>query len=88
MRFAHWLNGLTGLDFLILLVIFSISCGLSYLTIRLLRNWYQKIQEGNPYRHEFRITPFNLMGIAGLYAFLLYRIVGIPVTHWIRSLAQ
>ena len=83
MRFAKWLYHLTATDQLIIAGFFLFSIGLSYLTIISLRYWHNKIHHQAEYSHEVRITPFFLLGVAMIYAALLYISIGASITKWI-----
>jgi hypothetical protein len=88
LKFANWLYNLTGTDQLIILAFFILGLGLSYFTILSLRAWHEKIQGGKKYSHEVRVTPFGLIGIATIYATILYMSMGGLVTRWILNLSQ
>ncbi|MBC8345638.1 MAG: hypothetical protein ISR82_01305 [Candidatus Marinimicrobia bacterium] len=73
---------------MILLTFFTLGLGLSYFTILSLRAWHEKIQGGQKYSHEVRVTPFGLFGIATIYTTILYMSMGDLVTRWILNLIR
>tara|TARA_Y100000816_G_C26094636_1_gene579014 strand:- start:2055 stop:2336 length:282 start_codon:yes stop_codon:yes gene_type:complete len=87
-RFAKWLYHLSLTDQLIILGFFVFSIGLSYLTIISLRFWHHKIHYKAEYSHHIRITPFFLLGVALIYASILYMTIGASVTKWIMAIAN
>jgi len=83
LRFAKWLYHLSNTDQYILLGFFIFSLGISYLTILVFRAWHLKIHGSDKYSHEFRITPFALVGIAFIYTLILYMSIGETITRWV-----
>ena len=88
MRFAKWLSHLSATDHLIIIGFFFFSIALSYLTIISLRFWHNRIHHKAEYSHNVRITPIFLLGLALIYAALLYMSIGESVTKWILELSQ
>ena len=88
MRFAKWLYHLSATDQLIIIGFFFFSTALSYLTIISLRFWHNRIHHKAEYSHNVRITPIFLLGLALIYAALLYMSIGESVTKWILELSQ
>lgn len=84
MNLGGWLNNLTNLDLVVILSTFLAGCGLAYLTIGGLRNWYGFIQKQSKYMHKIPLTPFTLLVPAIFYTIILYRIFGVIITNWLR----
>jgi len=88
LKFAKWLYNLNNTDQYILLGFLVFSLGLSYLTILIFRTWHLKIHGTDKYSHEFRITPFALIGIAFIYTVILYMSIGETITRWIIEISK
>jgi len=88
LKFSKWLYNLSNTDHYILIAFFFIGLGLSYLTILLFRAWHYKIHDSDKYSHDVRITPFALVGVALIFATVLYMSIGESVTGWVTEFTQ
>ncbi len=84
MSFGHWLNSLTWVDNVVILLMFAISGWLSHLTMKGFRRLVERTNQ-SPYAEEFRTSPFVFFAVAIPYTIILYRIIGIYLTDLIRS---
>lgn len=75
MKFGHWLNSLGFIEFLTLLIIFSISAYLANLSFMIFKNWYINKQKDNPFAEEIRKSPFLFVGITIPFIIILYSIL-------------
>lgn len=85
MSLGHWLNSLTFIDHVIILLFFGLSCFLSWVTLTSMQTWYSKNQGSDRYAKQFRITPFAFLGIAIFYTFIIYRLIGPLLTNLANS---
>ncbi len=76
MSLGHWLNSLTFLDHVIIILFFGLSCLLSWVTLTSMQTWYSNNQGSDKYVKHFRITPFAFLGVAIIYTFIIYRLIG------------
>lgn len=84
MSFGHWLNSLTWLDNVIILLMFAIGGWLSQLTMKGFRKLVERTNP-SPYAEDFRTSPFVFFVVAIPYTIILYRIIGIYLTELLRS---
>ncbi|MAD51859.1 MAG: hypothetical protein CMF79_04705 [Candidatus Marinimicrobia bacterium] len=84
MKFGRWLNSLTFIDHVIILLFFSISFWLAHLTMNGFRKLVERTNQ-NPYAQEFRSSPLILSVIAIPYTIILYRIFGLFLTELLKS---
>ncbi len=84
MSFGHWLNSLTWVDNVVILLMFAISGWLSHFTMKGFRRLVERTNQ-SPYAEEFRTSPFVFFAVAIPYTIILYRIIGIYLTDLIRS---
>ena len=83
MEFGQWLNSLTWLDHIIILLIFIIASYLALLSIAGFKQIMQSAQKKNPYLGQIRTTPFLFFGFAIPYTILLYKILGNIITQYL-----
>ena len=86
MEFGQWLNSLTWLDHIIILLIFIIASYLAQLSIAGFKQIMQSAQKKNPYLGQIRTTPFLFFGFAIPYTILLYKILGNIITQYIITI--
>lgn len=84
MIFGRWLNSLTFIDHVIILLIFSISCWIAHVSMKGFRKLVEKTNQ-SPYAMEFRSSPFIIFVIAVPYTIIIYRIFGIYLTELLKS---
>ena len=86
MEFGQWLNSLTWLDHIIILLIFIIASYLAQLSIAGFKQIMQSAQKKNPYLGQRRTTPFLFFGFAIPYTILLYKLLGNIITQYIITI--
>lgn len=86
MKFSRWLNSLTGLDHIVILLIIALSAWLAWHTLKLFKALYDRQQEGNPYAKEMRISPMAVFAVTVPYALMIYRFIGIYLITWLREI--
>ena len=86
MEFGQWLNSLTWLDHIIILLIFIIASYLALLSIAGFKQIMQSAQKKNPYLGQIRTTPFLFFGFAIPYTILLYKILGNIITQYLITI--
>tara|TARA_Y100001960_G_scaffold246528_1_gene261573 strand:+ start:1135 stop:1398 length:264 start_codon:yes stop_codon:yes gene_type:complete len=86
MEFGQWLNSLTWLDHIIILLIFIIASYLALLSIAGFKQIMQSAQKKNPYLGQIRTTPFLFFGFAIPYTILLYKLLGNIITQYIITI--
>lgn len=84
MIFGRWLNSLTFIDHVIILLIFSISFWIAHVSMKGFRKLVEKTNR-SPYAQEFRSSPLILFVIAIPYTIIIYRIFGIYLTELLKS---
>ena len=86
MEFGQWLNSLTWLDHIIILLIFIMASYLAQLSIAGFKQIMQSAQKKNPYIGQIRTTPFLFFGFAIPYTILLYKLFGNIITQYIITI--
>ena len=86
MEFGQWLNSLTWLDHIIIILIFIIASYLALLSIAGFKQIMQSAQKKNPYLGQIRTTPFLFFGFAIPYTILLYKLLGNIITQYIITI--
>ena len=86
MEFGQWLNSLTWLDHIIILLIFIIASYLALLSIAGFKQIMRSAQKKNPYLGQIRTTPFLFFGFAIPYTILLYKILGNIITQYLITI--
>ena len=86
MEFGQWLNSLTWLDHIIILLIFIIASYLALLSIAGFKQIMQSAQKKNPYIGQIRTTPFLFFGFAIPYTILLYKLLGNIITQYLITI--
>ena len=86
MEFGQWLNSLTWLDHIIILLIFIIASYLAQLSIAGFKQIMQSAQKKNPYLGQIRTTPFLFFGFTIPYTILLYKLLGNIITQYIITI--
>ena len=86
MEFGQWLNSLTWLDHIIILLIFIIASYLAQLSMAGFKQIMQSAQKKNPYLGQIRTTPFLFFGFAIPYTILLYKLLGNIITQYIITI--
>ena len=86
MEFGQWLNSLTWLDHIIILLIFIMASYLAQLSIAGFKQIMQSAQKKNPYLGQIRTTPFLFFGFAIPYTILLYKLLGNIITQYIITI--
>jgi len=85
MEFGQWLNSLTWLDHVVILLIFVVASSLAQLSITGFKHIIQSAQKKNPYLDQLRTTPFLFFGFAIPYTILLYKILGNNITQYLKT---
>jgi hypothetical protein len=75
MSLGQWLNSLSTMDHLILLILFIISCYLSNQTLKNLIELYDKKTGYSKFRIKFRVTPAALLSLGLFYSIIIYQII-------------
>tara|TARA_B110000438_G_C15766048_1_gene629672 strand:- start:318 stop:569 length:252 start_codon:yes stop_codon:yes gene_type:complete len=75
MSLGKWLNNLSTLDHVVLLIIFFIGILLSRVSLKELIKYYEKKTNYSEYRQQFRVTPFSLLSLGFLYTFMIYKLL-------------
>ena len=86
MEFGQWLNSLTWLDHIIILLILIIASYLALLSIAGFKQIMQSAQKKNPYLGQIRTTPFLFFGFAIPYTILLYKLLGNIITQYLKTI--
>ena len=86
MEVGQWLNSLTWLDHIIILLIFIIASYLALLSIAGFKQIMQSAQKKNPYLGQIRTTPFLFFGFAIPYTILLYKLLGNIITQYLITI--
>ena len=86
MELGQWLNSLTWLDHIIILLIFIIASYLAQLSIAGFKQIMQSAQKKNPYLGQIRTTPFLFFGFAIPYTILLYKLLGNIITQYLITI--
>ena len=86
MELGQWLNSLTWLDHIIILLIFIIASYLAQLSIAGFKHIMQSAQKKNPYLGQIQTTPFLFFGFAIPYTILLYKLLGNIITQYIITI--
>ena len=86
MEFGQWLNSLTWLDHVVILLIFVVASYLAQLSIIGFKHIIQSAQKKNPYLNQLRPTPFLFFGFAIPYTILLYKILGNIITQYLKTI--
>ena len=85
MEFGQWLNSLTWLDHVVILLIFVVASYLAQLSITGFKHIIQSAQKKNPYLDQLRTTPFLFFGFTIPYTILLYKILGDIITQYLKT---
>jgi len=86
MEFGQWLNSLTWLDHVVILLIFVVASYLAQLSIVGFKHIIQSAQKKNPYLDQLQTTPFLFFGFAIPYTILLYKILGNIITQYLKTI--
>ena len=86
MDFGQWLNSLTWLDHIVILLIFVVASYLAQLSIIGFKHIIQSAQKKNPYLNQLGTTPFLFFGFAIPYTILLYKILGNIITQYLKTI--
>jgi len=86
MEFGQWLNSLTWLDHVVILLIFVVASYLARLSITGFKYIIQSAQKKNPYLDQLRTTPFLFFGFAIPYTILLYKLLGNIITQYLKTI--
>ena len=86
MEFGQWLNSLTWLDHIIILLIFIIASYLAQLSIAGFKHIIQSAQKKNPYLDHLQTTPFLFFGFTIPYTILLYKLLGNIITQYLKTI--
>ena len=77
MTLGKWLNSLSALDHIILLIMFLAGILLSRISLKALIKYYEEKTNYSEYRKQFRITPFSLLSLGVLYFFIIYKVLSV-----------
>jgi hypothetical protein len=86
MEFGQWLNSLTWLDHVVILLIFMVASYLAKLSIAGFNHIIQSAQKKNPYLDQLRTTPFLFFGFTIPYTILLYKLLGNIITQYLKTI--
>ena len=86
MEFGQWLNSLTWLDHVVILLIFVVASYLAQLSIIGFKHIIQSAQKKNPYLDQLQTTPFLFFGFAIPYTILLYKLLGNIITQYLKTI--
>jgi len=86
MEFGQWLNSLTWLDHVVILLIFVVASYLAQLSIAGFKHIIQLAQKKNPYAGEIQSTPFLFFGFAIPYTIILYKLLGNIITQYLKTI--
>lgn len=86
MEFGQWLNSLTWLDHVVILLIFVVASYLAQLSIAGFKHIIQSAQKKNPYLDQLRTTPVLFFGFAIPYTILLYKLLGNIITQYLKTI--
>jgi len=75
MNLGKWLNSLSTMDHLILLILFIISCFLSNQTLITFIELYDKKMDYSKFRIKFRVAPTALLSLGLFYSIIIYQII-------------
>ncbi len=74
MTLGQWLNSLSSMDHLILLLLYIGSIYLSNITLNAMIDYYNEKKQFNKFRIKFRVSPIALLSLGFLYSFFIYKI--------------
>ena len=86
MEFGQWLNSLTWLDHVVILLIFVVASYITQLSIAGFKHIIQSAQKKNPYQDQLQTTPFLFFGFAIPYTILLYKLLGNIITQYLKTI--
>ena len=86
MEFGQWLNSLTWLDHVVILLIFMVASYLAKLSIAGFNHIIQSAQKKNPYLDQLRTRPFLFFGFTIPYTILLYKLLGNIITQYLKTI--
>jgi hypothetical protein len=86
MEFGQWLNSLTWLDHVVILLIFVVASYLAQLSIAAFKHIIQSAKKKNPYLDQLQTTPFLFFGFAIPYTILLYKLLGNIITQYFKTI--
>ncbi len=86
MEFGQWLNSLTWLDHVVILLIFAVASYLAQLSIAGFKHIIQSAQKKNPYLDQLQTTPFLFFGFAIPYTILVYKLLGNIITQYLKTI--
>ena len=86
MEFGQWLNSLTWLDHVVILLIFVVASYLAQLSIAEFKHIIQSAQKNNPYLDQLQTTPFLFFGFAIPFTILLYKLLGNIITQYFKTI--
>ena len=86
MEFGQWLNSLTWLDHVVILLIFVVASYLAQLSIAGFKHIIQSAQKKNPSLDQLQTTPFLFFGFAIPYTILLYKILSNIITQYLKTI--
>ena len=85
MSFGKWLNSLTWIDHLVILLLFTLASYVALLSMKGLRTFVEKTRS-SPYANEFRTSPFMFFAFAIPNTIFLYQLVGGVITKWLKNI--
>ena len=77
MTLGQWLNSLSVIDHIILLIMFLAGVLLSRISLNALIKYYEEKTNYSEYRKQFRITPFSLLSLGVLYFLIIYKLLSV-----------
>tara|TARA_B100000809_G_scaffold247663_1_gene276955 strand:- start:94 stop:357 length:264 start_codon:yes stop_codon:yes gene_type:complete len=86
MEFGQWLNSLTWLDHVVILLIFVVASYLAQLSIAAFKHIIQSAKKKNPYLDQLQTTPFLFFCFAIPYTILLYKLLGNIITQYFKTI--
>jgi len=86
MEFGQWLNSLSWLDHVVILLIFVVASYLAQLSIAGFKQIILSAQKKNPYLDQLRTTPYLFFGFTIPYTILLYKLLGNIITQYLKTI--
>lgn len=85
MNLGKWLNSMTWVEHVVILLLFAIAGYGAHLSMIGFRNLVEKTHK-SPYTNEFRASPFMFFAFAIPYTIILYKIFGSYIVELMKSI--
>lgn len=83
MKFSRWLNSLSPADQLSILIIFLLSCLLSFALIKIGLNRYNEYRKSQPFAPAMQMSPFGFFAVAIPVMVIVYLVFGQVLTRFL-----